>query len=182
MPRLGSLTQSPRAITRFGANVVPMCGHGFIVRQVDGEAGGANMAYRPGLRLRGNIGIGHAGFFAYQLKAPTFTDRFSFSGTTADRNGSVVGSALVRVMLDGALPTLSAETVSDAGGAWSVNVPTNGGYQVNAFKDGVPDLAGVSDRPISPRTGLTIYMRDPTTADPAAAGAGVSRARVVNGA
>jgi hypothetical protein len=114
---------------------------------------------------------------------PQGTDQFTITGTTVDKNGSALASCFVSVEETARqnIPgqDVVAQTTSDGSGAFSVTVPMNTLYQLEAYKAGSPDLAGITKNSVTPG-GVTIYLRDPTTADSAGAGSGMSRGRVVN--
>jgi len=111
------------------------------------------------------------------------TDQFTITGTTMDRTGAALANCFVSVEETARqnIPGLDvvAQTTSDGSGAFSVTVPMNTLYQLEAYKSGSPDLAGITKNNVTPGT-VSIYLRDPTTADPAASGSGMSRSRVVN--
>jgi hypothetical protein len=110
---------------------------------------------------------------------------FKISGITYDRLGSTpVGGCKVIAICScfvefGRPAYVVAETVSDGGGNYSLTV-TSRAVQVQAYKPGSPDLAGVTRNDLIEGT-APIYLRDPTSYDiPGGGGSGVSRGRIVN--
>lgn len=80
--------------------------------------------------------------------------RWLITGMTRDSTGAALGACRVvvlevgRVQKDGA--PVVAETISDGGGNYSVEVPLNVAYQVMAYKTGSPDTGGVSLNTVVP--------------------------------
>lgn len=109
---------------------------------------------------------------------------FTLTGTTVDSTGGAVGNARVIAYQSGwryvdAGTKIIAETVSDGSGNFSLLL-RNIDYQLVAYKEGVPDLGGVTRQDVTPVVAQTIYMRDPTVPSPASGAATYSRSRVVN--
>lgn len=61
-------------------------------------------------------------------------------------------------------PVVIAETVSDGSGNFTLNL-RNIDYQLTAYKEGSPDLAGITRQDVVPTVTTTIYLRNPTTVD-----------------
>ena len=61
-------------------------------------------------------------------------------------------------------PVIIAETVSDGSGNFTLNL-RNIDYQLTAYKEGSPDLAGITRQDVVPTVVTTIYVRNPTTVD-----------------
>lgn len=112
------------------------------------------------------------------------TDVFTISGTTKDKNGSALASCVVQVEETGRQTKegqpIVAFTTSDGSGTYSVTVPMNVAYQLDAYKTAATPLAGITLNTVVPGVTTDIYLRDPTAADSAGAGSGMSRGRVVN--
>jgi len=76
------------------------------------------------------------------------TNTFTVSGVTKDSTGVALGNCRVVVMETGRMQTdavpIVAETVSDGAGNYSVPVPLNTAYQVISYKQGSPDVAGIT--------------------------------------
>ena len=99
------------------------------------------------------------------------TRRWFVSGTTRDGTGAALGNSRVvlaqsnKILVNPdilANPIL-ADVVSDAGGAYSIQVSGAGPFQGMGYKAGSPDLAGVTRNDVAPDATADIYMRDPTT-------------------
>lgn len=94
---------------------------------------------------------------------------FTLTGTTVNGSGVAVPNARVIAYqsgwryVDGGTKII-AETVSDGSGAFSMLL-RNIDYQLVAYKEGSPDLGGVSRQDVTPVVATTVYMRDPTAAD-----------------
>jgi len=140
MPRIGSLTQRPRQMTRFGANMCPMTNTGLTTLGANG-----GMEYiELGPRRVPMGGIGHSLFSTPLLKKPTFIGTFSLSGVTRDSAGVALGDCVVDLFLNSE-DTLVASTVSDGSGNYRFTLSGNSQtYFVRAYKAGSPDVAGTS--------------------------------------
>jgi hypothetical protein len=108
---------------------------------------------------------------------------FTLTGTTVDGTGAALGNCRVIAYQSGtryvdAGAKVIAETVSDGSGNFSLLL-RNIDYQLVAYKEGSPDLGGVSRQDATPVVAQTVYLRDPTA--PTSSGANTySRSRVVN--
>ena len=140
MPRIGSLTQRPRQMTRFGANTSPMTNTGLIKLGANG-----GMQYvELGPRRVPVGGIGHSLKSTPLLNKPTFTGTFSLSGVTRDSSGVALAGCVVDLFLNSE-DTLVATTTSDGSGNYRFVVNGNSQtYFVRANKAGSPDVAGTS--------------------------------------
>lgn len=140
MPRIGSLTQQPRQMTRFGANMSPMTNTG--LTRLAANTGAEYVELGPRLVPMG--GIGHSLFSTPLLKKPTFTGTFSLSGVTRDSSGVALAGCVVDLFLNSE-DTLVATTTSDGSGNYTFIVNGNSQtYFVRAYKAGAPDVAGTS--------------------------------------
>jgi hypothetical protein len=140
MPRIGSLTQRPRQMTRFGANMCPMTNTG--LTKLGPNGGMEYIELGPRRVPRG--GIGHSLFSTPLLKKPTFTGTFSLSGVTRDSAGVALAGCVVDLFLNSE-DTLVATTTSDESGNYRFIVNGNSQtYFVRAYKAGSPDVAGTS--------------------------------------
>jgi hypothetical protein len=140
MPRIGSLTQRPRQMTRFGANMCPMTNTG--LTKLAAVTGLEYVELGPRRVPVG--GIGHSLFSTPLLKAPTFFGSFSISGVTRDSAGVALGNCVVDLFLNSE-DTLVATTTSDGSGNYSFTLSGNSAtYFVRAYKVGAPDVAGTS--------------------------------------
>jgi hypothetical protein len=140
--RLGSLTQAPRQMTRFGANMVPMCGHGLtLLKGVTGQE------LVSGLRLNmGAMTLGHMQGGVI-FKKPVFLGSFGLSGVTRDSSGAALAGCIVRLFRTSAFDEKLAETVSDASGNYTFKLADNSGtFWLAVYKPGAPDVAGTSVR------------------------------------
>ena len=99
---------------------------------------------------------------------------FLLTGTTVDETSVPVPDCRVIAYQSGwryveAGPKIIAETVSDGVGNFTMLL-RNIDYQLVAYKEGAPDLGGLTRQDVTPIVATIIYMRDPTV--PAGAGAG----------
>ena len=82
------------------------------------------------------------------------TARFQITGVTRDSAGTALGTCRV-VMLEvgriakGEMPVV-AETISDGSGNYTIEVALNTAHQGIAYKDGSPDVAGISIDGLTP--------------------------------
>jgi len=140
MPNIGSLTQRPRQMTRFGANMCPMTNTG--MTRLAAVTGKEYVVLGPRKIPVG--GIGHSLFSTPLLKAPQFKGSFTITGVSRDSGGVPLGSCTVDLYLS-AEKTLVATTTSDGSGNYSFTVPGNSqNFFVRAYKAGSPDVAGTS--------------------------------------
>lgn len=105
---------------------------------------------------------------------PLFADQqsyqvFTLTGTTVNGSGAAVGDCRVIAYQSGwryvgAGTKIIAETISDGSGNFSMLL-RNIDYQLVAYKEGSPDLGGVTRQDVTPVVATTIYMRDPTAPD-----------------
>lgn len=91
---------------------------------------------------------------------------FTLTGTTVDGAGAAVGNCRVIAYQSGwryvdAGAKIIAETVSDGSGNFTLLL-RNIDYQLVAYKEGAPDLGGLTRQDVTPVVAQTIYMRDPT--------------------
>lgn len=101
--------------------------------------------------------------------------KLSINGITKDKNGTVIGSATVKLYMT-ATDVMLETVVSDAStGVFSFGSATLGqAYYVVAYKAGAPDLAGTTLNTLNGAilpADTSVYLRDPTTADSGGAGA-----------
>jgi len=94
---------------------------------------------------------------------------FTLTGTTVNGTGVPVANARVIAYQSGwryvdAGTKIIAETVSDGSGNFTMLL-RNIDYQLVAYKEGSPDLGGVTRQDVTPVVAQTIYMRDPTAPD-----------------
>lgn len=92
---------------------------------------------------------------------------FTLTGITKTGAGVALGNCRViayqsgwRTVADA--PVVIAETVSDGSGNFTLNL-RNIDYQLTAYQEGSPDLAGITRQDVVPTVVTTIYLRDPTT-------------------
>jgi hypothetical protein len=82
------------------------------------------------------------------------TSRWQITGVTRDNAGATLGNCRV-VMLEvsriavGETPVV-AETISDGSGNYTIEVALNTAHQGIAYKDGSPDVAGISIDTLTP--------------------------------
>ena len=111
---------------------------------------------------------------------------FYFVGTTKTGAGVALANCRVTLLDSSRLSTayytfgqdVVAQQVSDGSGNFSIQA-RNSDHMLVAYKDGSPELGGLTRDDIIPATGISIYLRDPTVAD-SGSGGGVSRSRVAN--
>lgn len=91
---------------------------------------------------------------------------FTLTGITRDGTGTALGGCRViayqsgwRIVPDA--PVVIAETVSDGSGTFSLTL-RNIDYQLTAYKEGSPDVSGITRQDVVPTVSATIYLRDPT--------------------
>jgi len=94
---------------------------------------------------------------------------FTLTGTTVNGSGAAVGNARVIAYQSGwryvdAGTKIIAETISDGSGNFTMLL-RNIDYQLVAYKEGTPDLGGLTRQDVTPVVAQTIYMRDPTAPD-----------------
>ena len=111
--------------------------------------------------------------------APKSYQVFQLTGTTRDGTGALLGNCRVIAYQSGtryvdAGAKVIAETVSDGSGAFTMLL-RNIDYQLVAYKEGSPDLGGLTRQDVTPVVAQTIYLRDPT----AASGSGTASYRAV---
>lgn len=111
--------------------------------------------------------------------APQSYQVFQLTGTTRDGTGGLLGNCRVIAYQSGtryvdAGAKIIAETVSDGSGAFTMLL-RNIDYQLIAYKEGSPDLGGLTRQDVTPVVAQTIYLRDPT----AASGSGTASYRAV---
>jgi hypothetical protein len=101
--------------------------------------------------------------------SPQSSESFVLTGTTVTGAGSPLGGCRVvayqsgwRTVADA--PVIIAETVSDGSGAFSLTL-RHIDYQLVAYKEGGPDVSGVSRHDVTPLVATTLYLRDPQAAD-----------------
>lgn len=112
-------------------------------------------------------------------EAPQSYSVFQLTGTTRDGTGALLGNCRVIAYQSGtryvdAGAKVIAETVSDGSGAFTMLL-RNIDYQLIAYKEGSPDLGGLTRQDVTPVVAQTIYLRDPT----AASGSGTASYRAV---
>ncbi len=106
-----------------------------------------------GMGMNRNIGIGGIGkvnkkgggaktFVSFHT-SPLFKGILTISGQTLDSTSTPIAGCFVELELsrDG---TRIATTISDGSGNYSFNVGNPDCYQVTAYKQGSPDIAGVT--------------------------------------
>lgn len=112
--------------------------------------------------LPDNFGLAMIPLHADQVSYQVFT----LTGTTRDELGVAVPNVRVIAYQSGtryvdAGAKIIAETVSDGAGNFSMLL-RNIDYQLVAYKEGAPDLGGLTRQDVTPVVTQTIYMRDPT--------------------
>jgi hypothetical protein len=141
MPRIGSLTQSPRQPTMFrGASIVPMMRHGMtrLEPMTGGELVGGIDFTRP------LAPIAHQGRGLPFLDAPQFTGSFTLVGVSRDNAGAPLGNCTVDLFRSTDNSFLG-RTVSDGSGNYSFKLGNNSEPMfVRMYLAGAPDLAGTS--------------------------------------
>jgi hypothetical protein len=106
------------------------------------------------------------------------TPSFYFVGVTRTGVGAALADCRLVVLDTGRLNTgfytfgqsVVAQGVSDGSGNFSIQA-RNADHIILAFKDGSPELAGLTRDDAVPGSGLSIYLRDPTVADAASSAA-----------
>jgi hypothetical protein len=82
------------------------------------------------------------------------TSRWQITGVTRDNAGATLGNCWVAILEAGRIAKgespLVAETISDGSGNYSVEVALNTAHQGIAYKDGSPDVAGISSNILTP--------------------------------
>ena len=94
---------------------------------------------------------------------------FTLTGITKTGAGVALGNCRVVSYQSGwryvdNAPVVIAETVSDGSGNFTLNL-RNIDYQLTAYQEGSPDLAGITRQDVVPTVVTTIYLRNPTTVD-----------------
>jgi hypothetical protein len=145
MPRLGSLTQSPRQPTMLrGGSIVPLMKHGFVRLEAATEAEfahGTDFGLPPGMGA-----ICHSWAGLPYLKAPVFKGSFSITGVSRDSGGTPLAFCDVRLFKASAFDEKVAQTTSDGSGNYTFSVPDNASnYWVAMYESATP-RAGVSGR------------------------------------
>ena len=69
----------------------------------------------------------------------------AINGISRDATGAPLGSCVVELLQSGG-DILTQSTVSDSGGNFSFVNPGSGPFFIRAYKDGSPNVAGVTDR------------------------------------
>ena len=141
MPRIGSLTQSPRQPTMLrGASIVPMMRHGFVKLEPTTQ-----LEFVKGIKfLRPIEPVAHQGRGLPFLEKPEFTGSFSLVGVSRDSAGAALGGATVDLFRSTDNLFL-ARTVSDGSGNYSFTLGGNSDpLFVRAYIAGSPDVAGTS--------------------------------------
>jgi len=106
---------------------------------------------------------------------------FTLTGQTLDKTGAALANCQISVeevarqYIGGMQEAVIG--VSDGSGNYSVILPMNTAYQVEAYLAGSPDLVGITTNKVTPGT-VNVYLRDPTGPDVATSG--MSRGRVAN--
>lgn len=103
------------------------------------------------------------------FEGPVSYQVFTLTGTTVNGAGVPVGNCRVIAYQSGwryveGGNKIIAETISDGSGAFSLLL-RNIDYQLVAYKEGSPDLGGLTRQDVTPVVAQTIYMRDPTAPD-----------------
>ena len=80
---------------------------------------------------------------AYRNVAPTINT--NLTGKSLTSTGAILGTSIVELLQSGG-DILTQTTTSDASGNYSFSNPGSGPFFVRMYKDGSPNLAGVSDR------------------------------------
>lgn len=94
---------------------------------------------------------------------------FTLVGITKTGAGVALGDCRVIAYQSGwryvqDAPVIIAETISDGSGNFTLNL-RNIDYQLVAYKEGSPDVAGVTRQDVVPTVVTTVYLRNPTTVD-----------------
>ena len=79
----------------------------------------------------------------YRNIAPTINR--NLTGITRDSGGALLGTCITELLQSGG-DILTQTTTSDASGNYSFSNPGSGPFFVRAYKDGSPNVAGVTDR------------------------------------
>jgi hypothetical protein len=103
----------------------------------------------------------------------------TLTGQTVDKAGAAVGNVVVE-LFNPATNALLQMTVSDGSGNFSFTVGQGQAFQLEGYKAGSPDIAGVTRVDVALGSTVKIFLRDPTLPDSGAAGSGYSRSRVAN--
>lgn len=91
---------------------------------------------------------------------------FTLTGITKTGAGVALGNCRVIAYQSGwryvdSAPDIIAETVSDGSGNFTLTL-RNIDYQLVAYQEGSPDLAGITRQDVVPTVVTSIYLRDPT--------------------
>lgn len=103
---------------------------------------------------------------------------FYFVGTTKTGAGVALANCRVTLLDSSRLSTafytfgqdIVGQQVSDGSGNFSIQA-RNSDHMLMAYKDGSPELGGLTRDDVVPSTGISIYLRDPTVADSASSAA-----------
>lgn len=92
---------------------------------------------------------------------------FTLVGITKTGAGVALGNCRVIAYQSGwrtvqDAPVIIAETISDGSGNFTMNL-RNIDYQLTAYKEGSPDLAGITRQDVVPTVVTTVYLNNPTT-------------------
>jgi hypothetical protein len=105
---------------------------------------------------------------------------FAMTANTKDGAGTMLPSCTVELYRADTDIGVDKKT-SDANGAVEFRSATPDKFHyMRAYKTGSPDKAGTTLNTLVPGSAPSIYLRDPTAADSAGAGSGMSRGRVSN--
>jgi hypothetical protein len=94
---------------------------------------------------------------------------FTLVGLTKTGAGVALGGCRVIALQAGwryvdNAPVVIAETTSDGSGNFTLNL-RNIDYQLTAYKEGSPDVAGITRQDVVPTVVTTVHLRNPTTVD-----------------
>jgi hypothetical protein len=89
------------------------------------------------------INRGQVGTVQFRSTAPTINK--AISGVTRDNAGAILGTCVAELLQSGG-DILTQSTVSDAAGNFKFDNPGSGPFFIRSYKDGSPNLAGVTDR------------------------------------
>jgi hypothetical protein len=92
---------------------------------------------------RGQIGRGQIGTVI--SRSIGVARNLSLTGITRDSVGALLGICVTELLQSGG-DILTQSTVSDAGGNFTFTNPGSGPFFIRSYKDGAPNLAGVTDR------------------------------------
>lgn len=135
--------------------------------------------FRPAALHRLNRGIGPSLRNMYPQPSPSLRGLY-ITGFTLTGAGAALAGCTVELYR--ARDDVRTHTFNSDGSGIFTSSPVSPGelYYAVAYKAGAPDVAGTTQNILAGDSSVNIYLRDPTAADSAGVGSGVSRSRVAN--